>query len=1040
MEKGLTFTYYDAQKLAQEVGKKGTIVIPDAYTSIEPSAFDEITCEKLVIGKNINRLSGKSFYHANIKVVDLSKAQIKDLERSLFSSSNVKEVTLPESLETIGEEAFCYCDKLEKVNLPLHVREIRRYAFQGCYNLKDIKIPYGVESIGQNAFASCIRLENVTLPNSLIAIERDAFSGCGIKEIIIPDSVKRIDRFAFYGCSHLENIKISKNVIEIGDDAFNNCSALSGIELPESLKVIGKEAFSNCSSIKDIKIPKKVSEIKNDTFNGCTELESVTISDSAFEQTGIKNLILPNSVKSIGYSSFRNCKIEKLVLPKGLETIGDRAFQDNENLEEVIIPDTVQSLGEYAFDGCNYLKNIKFSDALTELNCQGDLGEVERIVLPKNLNSLGHHAFVDSINLREVIFPETVTEIGEAALANTGIEHVNLPNGLLSIGSEAFSHCSHLKDIELPRQITILNQRLFEDCKELREIKFNENLKHVRSSAFRNCSSLTSLEFPSSVTHFWEGAFENCENLERIVFNSDVYFNDTFKKLLPKTKFVSFKKGSKLEGSVDISPLRYYTEKEGQVYLTAEPVDETSFCFGDYVRKSGEQPKFEYILDMPEERENLKRLFKECPMVIELFNLIKVEKGLNWLKDFYNENKNNLKFFKQCAKLVPKGMEKEFCVLYYDLGGFEKNYSSVKKDDEGNKTFKIINYSQRVGEFLKEMLVENQWFFDKKYLKGLRFDGIKEDFSNFILNKENFFDTIKECEIMPDFFERFYNEFEYAQMQNKSNKGSQRQLKPTIKSFEKYLFRDSFVGATEHLKIAYTLQPYFTDQKAFIDAVKIDNERIDKHVPNNLLSTHFEGFSEIDEKAEDIKNEAGSAIRCIIDLTNKLSYEFLSKDDPQNFILGKLVDCCAHLEAVGFGIMHASITHPNVQNLVLKNEEGRIIAKSTLYVNRKKGYGVFNNVEITSYIEDFQKEEIYKAYMKAVKEFAEAYNQENPDKPLKILTVGSKVNSLGNLLSENNKVSKVNYKALDYGKFGKDDKHYNGDSAEKQYVLWEKEN
>ena len=1037
----------EASLLMQNIGEDRVLVIPDNFYAINFYAFENCDLARLVAGENIEKIEDAAFRHARIGVIDLSKTKITELAEDAFVYSNVDEIILPDTLKVINQFAFSG-SKIKKLTIPPHVTHIQRFAFDECVNLEKIDIPESVLDIDKDAFNGCTNLKEIKLPNTLLTLKGGIFKGCSqLSEIKIPETVKIIESEAFKGCSQLKKIKFPENLVSIYSNAFQRCSQLTEIEFPEKLERINSWAFADCTNLRSVKFPKNLREIDSNAFNSCENLEEIdfgnveVIRDSAFANTGIKNLVVPGGIKVIGSGAFKNCKIQNLVLSDGINKIEGGAFRDNTELEEVVIPDSVTSIGRMAFDGCVNLKHIKFPDSLEDLEFQGDLGNVEKIVLPKNLKSLGYKAFIDSKKLKEIEIPETTSIIGDEALANTGIEYIKLPKNLDFLGGEAFSHCSKLKEVEIPSNIVTLHNKLFADCESLGKIKLNDNITYIEDEVFKNCNSLTSLEFPPSVVRVGKRVFENCKNLERIVFNSPIVFSSgSFEKLSPKTKFISFKEGSELVGSMNISPLKYYTKKGSKIFLSAEPIDETSFCFGDYVREGGAQPKFDYVLGMQQEKDNFKKLFKDCPMFIDLFNLILEEKGFQGFKKFYYDNKDNFKFFKQCAKLVPEGLENDFCKLYFDLGGFEKNYTNIKTGKNGEKVEKTVNYSQRVGEFLKSMLVEQPWFFDKKYISNLRFNGIKEDFSNFILNKENFLETIKECKNIPEFFVKFYNEFEQAQMQNTSNKGSQRQLKPTIKSFKKYMFKDVFKGAEEHPGIAYALQQYFDNQETFNEAVEIDDERIAKKVPNNLTQSPIKGFSKIDQLSEDIKNQARGTMSEIVSITNGLTYEFLSKDDPNNFILGKLVSCCAHLEGAGYGIMHASIVHPDVQNLVIRDDKGEIIAKSTLYINREQGYGVFNNVEVDYDVRDYQKEEIFKAYIDAVNEFAKTYNKENPNKPLKIITVGANLNDLYRSLKSNTRESSVLYKSLDYRDYGKPNgRSYNGDSQDKQFVLWEKE-
>ena len=88
--------------------------------------------------------------------------------------------------------------------------------------------------------------------------------------------------------------------------------------------------------------------------------------------------------------------------------------------------------------------------------------------------------------------------------------------------------------------------------------------------------------------------------------------------------------------------------------------------------------------------------------------------------------------------------------------------------------------------------------------------------------------------------------------------------------------------------------------------------------------------------------------------SKKFTYEFLSKQDALNYVLGKYCSCCSHLEGVGYSVMRASILHPDCQNLIIRNDKGQVVAKSTLYINRKERYGVFNNIEINELIDEIK--------------------------------------------------------------------------------------
>ena len=129
--------------------------------------------------------------------------------------------------------------------------------------------------------------------------------------------------------------------------------------------------------------------------------------------------------------------------------------------------------------------------------------------------------------------------------------------------------------------------------------------------------------------------------------------------------------------------------------------------------------------------------------------------------------------------------------------------------------------------------------------------------------------------------------------------------------------------------------------------------------------------------------------------------------------------------------MKASILHPDCQNLVIRNEKGEIIAKSTLYINRTQGYGVFNNVEV-SYMSEVDRNLIYLQYKKAVEAFAKRYNELNPNNPLTQINVGMNLNDLEHQINRNQAKSPEILKGLNFNIYG----GYSGDWQQKQRVMW----
>ena len=211
------------------------------------------------------------------------------------------EIVIPESVEHEGTVysvvsiggAFGYCPDLTSVTIPNSVKSIGNNAFYGCSGLTSVTIPNSVTSIGDNAFAGCSSLTSVTIPNSVTSIGHNAFDGCsGLTSVIIPNSVTSMDYSAFQGCSGLTSVTISNSLTSIEGWAFVGCYNLSSVTFGNSVETIGNWAFSDCYALTSVTIPNSVKNIDASAFSNCYSLASVTI---------------PNSVENIGERVFMGC-------------------------------------------------------------------------------------------------------------------------------------------------------------------------------------------------------------------------------------------------------------------------------------------------------------------------------------------------------------------------------------------------------------------------------------------------------------------------------------------------------------------------------------------------------------------------------------------------------------------------------------------------------------------------------------------------------------------------------------------------------------
>lgn len=198
-------------------------------------------------------------YNGNANNVVIPKTYrgipVKIIKDSAFSfQTRIKSVTIPDSVTSIGQEAFVGCTGLMSVTIGNGVTSIGDYAFNDCGGLTSITIPDSVTSIGWSAFKGCTGLTNITIPNNVTSIGTEAFRGCtGLTSVTMGNSVTSIGGAAFYGCTGLTSIAIPDGVTSIGGAAFRGCTGLTSIIIPDSVKSIGSWAFDGCTGLTSIK-------------------------------------------------------------------------------------------------------------------------------------------------------------------------------------------------------------------------------------------------------------------------------------------------------------------------------------------------------------------------------------------------------------------------------------------------------------------------------------------------------------------------------------------------------------------------------------------------------------------------------------------------------------------------------------------------------------------------------------------------------------------------------------------------------------------
>ena len=292
----------------------------------------------------------------NTDVVIPSKIDGYDVTQigyGVFHLSNIESVSLPDSVISIGDSTFGYCENLKTISLPASITSIGRQAFINCTSLTNITLPNNLKSIGSMIFTGCSSLKTIEIPKSLKTISQEAFEGCeSLEAITLPDTITRIEGFAFQNCYSLKSISLPKGISTIEYALFSECKNLKSISIPDGVNCIESSAFSGCESLTDIVLPKGITIIDQNVFENCKSLENINI---------------PTSVLEINWDAFSGCSsLTSISIPGNVTDIGDRAFFNCSSLKSIDIPKSVSYIGWDAFSGCTGLKEANYAGSNIE--------------------------------------------------------------------------------------------------------------------------------------------------------------------------------------------------------------------------------------------------------------------------------------------------------------------------------------------------------------------------------------------------------------------------------------------------------------------------------------------------------------------------------------------------------------------------------------------------------------------------------------------------------------------------------------------------
>ncbi len=428
-----------------------------------------------------------------------------------FQASGLVNITIPDNVTKIEERTFLNCGNLTDVTLSENITNIGISAFEECTNLVNINLPASITSIEDSAFSNCVGLENITLPANITSISSNSFNNTSIYNN--PDNWSNdILYMNDYLITAKDNISGTRDIhlgtICIANGAFRNCNGLTGITMPESVKVVGASAFRECDGLMEIIMPENVEIIGSSAFNGCD---------------GLTNIVVPNKVSKIREFTFANCKnLKSVTIGKSVSDISTWAFDENE--------------GSVAFSQCNYLENIYVDEANTSyISTDGVLFDKRNMTLvkypskkssaeyemPDGMTGIGESAFFNCNNLKNVNI-DGVINIADKAFSLSGLENINIPSSVTSIGNSIFLGCIDLESVNISSGITNISGTMFSGCTALKECVLAEGIENIGWHSFYGCKNLDKIMLPKSIKDIERGAFLSCDALKDVFYKGSI--------------------------------------------------------------------------------------------------------------------------------------------------------------------------------------------------------------------------------------------------------------------------------------------------------------------------------------------------------------------------------------------------------------------------------------------------------------------------------------------------------------------------------------
>lgn len=344
-------------------GNKSIVVVPEGVTELAPCLFwDNQVIEEVILPDTLVNISGDTFYN----------------------SSNLRKVNIPKNVKFMGNNPFAGCPNIEVINESpyfnfvdgiLYNRDFTRLIYYPISKKDDrYEIKEGCRILGKHSFYLCDNLKEVVIPSSIIKLENNPFSGCTKINLVNKSDYYHIDDSVIYdkdyssviGCLNSINTDclVLKDVKRICRNSFWNCKGIRKIVLPKTLESIGYNPFVSCSNI----------EFESNSENYMVYDNALYTADKSKlvcypAKYAIGDIYLPDEVITLERGAFSGCDRMTNIHLHNVSIISKTCFTNCNSLERVYCSDLVTYIGEWAFAHCANLKELSvYKDCFIDNN------------------------------------------------------------------------------------------------------------------------------------------------------------------------------------------------------------------------------------------------------------------------------------------------------------------------------------------------------------------------------------------------------------------------------------------------------------------------------------------------------------------------------------------------------------------------------------------------------------------------------------------------------------------------------------------------